>query len=119
MTDTANTSSGDVQIPGVIRQYQEAHDRHDTSRALAAFAADATVIDEDREHRGTAAIRQWLDTAAREFTYTLTGLGASKIDPDTWLVDNRLEGTFPGGVADLHYRFVVRGGRIAELVIAP
>ena len=55
---------------GVIRQYQDAHDRHDTSRALAAFAADATVIDEDHEHRGTAAIRQWLDTAAREFTYT-------------------------------------------------
>jgi hypothetical protein len=35
------------------------------------------------------------------------------------LVDNRLEGTFPGGVADLQYRFVLRDGRIAELVIAP
>jgi ketosteroid isomerase-like protein len=119
MTDSANTSDGDVQIPRVIRQYQDAHDRHDTSRALAAFAADATVIDEDHEHRGTAAIRQWLDTAAREFTYTRTGLGASRIAPDTWLVDNRLEGTFPGGVADLQYRFVLRDGRIAELVIAP
>ena len=54
-----------------------------------------------------------------EFTYTRTGLGASRIDPDTWLVDNRLEGTFPGGVADLQHRFVLRDGRIAELVIAP
>ncbi len=98
---------------------QEAHDRHDTNRALAAFDAEAKVIDEDREHRGTEAIRHWLDTAAREFTYTRTGLGARRIDPDTWLVDNRLEGSFPGGVADLHYRFVLRDGRIAELVIAP
>ena len=65
MTDSANTSDGDPGCPlRVIRQYQDAHDRHDTSRALAAFAPDATVIDEDHEHRGTAAIRQWLDTAA-------------------------------------------------------
>jgi hypothetical protein len=119
MTDTANPRDRDVEIPDVIRQYQDAHDRHDTSRALDAFDADAKVIDEDREHRGTEAIRRWLDTAAHEFTYTRTRLGARRIDPDSWLVDNRLEGDFPGGVVDLQYRFVLRGGRIAELVIAP
>jgi hypothetical protein len=119
MTDTANTRDRDVELPDVIRQYQEAHDRHDTSRALAAFGPDAKVIDEDREHRGTEAIRGWLDTAARGFTYTRTALGARRIDPDTWLVDNRLEGDFPGGVVDLQYRFVLGNGRIAELVIAP
>ena len=32
---------------------------------------------------------------------------------------NRLEGNFPGGVADLNFRFTLAGDRIAELVIAP
>ncbi len=30
----------------------------------------------------------------------------------------RLEGTFPGGVAELDYRFALRDDLIAELVIA-
>jgi hypothetical protein len=32
---------------------------------------------------------------------------------------HRLEGDFPGGVAELDYRFTVDGDRITELVIAP
>jgi hypothetical protein len=34
-------------------------------------------------------------------------------------VTNHLEGDFPGGVVDLRYRFVLAGGLIAELEIAP
>jgi len=109
----------DLPVPPVIAHYLEAHDRHDTSRALSTFIDDATVIDESREYHGIDDIRRWLDTAAREFTYTRTTLGASRIDSDTWLIENRLEGDFPGGLADLQYRFSMRAGRIAELVIAP
>jgi hypothetical protein len=32
---------------------------------------------------------------------------------------NHLEGSFPGGVVDLAYRFTMDGDLIAELVIAP
>src|SRR5262249_33728037 len=96
----------------------DAHDAHDTDRALAAFASDATVTDEDREHRGTEQIRQWLDTAASEFTYTRTLTGIERLDPDTWLVRNRLEGDFPGGVAELGYRITLDNDRITELLIA-
>ena len=80
---------------------------------------DARVVDEDREFRGAGEIRNWLDTAGRQFTYTRTLVGAEVIDTDTWLVVNHLEGDFPGGVVDLQYRFVVRDDLIVELVIAP
>jgi hypothetical protein len=32
---------------------------------------------------------------------------------------HHLEGDFPGGVVDLRFRFTLREGRIAELVIKP
>jgi len=46
-------------------------------------------------------------------------LDAEEEQPNLWLVRNRLEGNFPGGVVDLGYRFVLVEGLIADLVIAP
>ena len=106
-------------VPEIIQRYQDAHDHHDTDGALSAFTPDATVIDEDRTYRGHDEIRHWLSTAAREFTYTRTLIDAEHLDDGTWLVRNRLEGTFPGGVANLRYRFALAEGHIAELEIAP
>ena len=106
-------------LPEVIGRYQQAHDHHDTEVALSAFAPDARVVDDGHEYRGADEIRGWLDTAAREFTYTRTLLGVEAAGAGTWDVSNRLEGNFPGGVADLRYRFVLTGDVIAELVIAP
>jgi SnoaL-like domain len=106
-------------LPEVISRYQQAHDRHDTDGALSAFARDASVADDGQEYHGTDEIRRWLDTAAREFTYTRTLLGVDAVGADAWDMANRLEGNFPGGTVDLRYRFVLSGGLISELVIAP
>ena len=108
-----------LQLPEVIRRYQDGHDRHDVEVALAAFTPDARVVDEDREYRGSDEIRHWLETAAREFTYTRTPLSAEAPATERWLVVNRLEGDFPGGVVDLRYQFGLTGDLIAELVITP
>jgi len=108
-----------THVPDVIARYHEAHDRQDTDKALSAFAPDATVVDEDRAFRGVDAIHQWLESAGREYTYTRTFVGAQHLDDDTWVIHNRLEGNFPGGVAELHYRYRIANGLIAELVIAP
>jgi ketosteroid isomerase-like protein len=67
------------ELPGCIDTYQQAHDRRDTQTALATFTDGATVIDEDTTYVGTEAIRGWLDTAASEFTYTRTLLGAEAL----------------------------------------
>jgi ketosteroid isomerase-like protein len=119
MNGTASSDQAAIDPPDVIRRYQDAHDRHDTETALATFTPDARVIDEGHEHKGTDAIRHWLETAATEFTYTRTLITAESLDHKTWLVVNRLEGDFPGGVVDLRYRFQLSGGLISELVIAP
>jgi hypothetical protein len=117
---TNQDSTGPVKdLPDVIRRYLDAHDRHDTDRALSAFASDARVIDEDREHRGTDEIRAWLASSASEYTYTRTLVGIKPTEGDRWVVVNRLEGDFPGGVAVLRYQFGIQAGLISELVIAP
>jgi hypothetical protein len=107
------------QVPDVISQYQEAHDRRDVETALAAFSPSATVNDDGHEYRGGHEIRDWLSRASTQFTYTRTLTGTNAIDENTWLVTNRLDGDFPGGVVDLQYRFVLTENLISELEIAP
>ena len=54
-----------------------------------------------------------------QFTYTRTFIEAVADEPDVWLVRNRLQGNFPGGVVDLSYRFRLVDGLITDLVIQP
>jgi hypothetical protein len=107
------------ELPEVVSRYQDAHDRQDTAVALSAFAPDARVVDDGLEYRGSDEIRDWLDRASSEYTFTRSLVSAEPDGDDTWLVINHLEGDFPGGVVDLRYQFVVAGDLISELVIAP
>jgi hypothetical protein len=103
----------------VIRRYFEAHDHHDTDTALSAFAADARVFDDGREYLGTAAIRDWLAGASTKFSYTRTLLDARAEGTDRWVIRNRLEGDFPGGIVDLRYQFRLVDGLISDLAVEP
>jgi SnoaL-like domain len=114
-----NRATSATEPPDVIARYLAAHDRHDTEGALSAFTADALVVDEDKEHRGTDGIRNWLESAGGGFTYTRTFLSARPSGGDGWLVVNRLDGDFPGNTVELRYQFVLDGDQISELVIAP
>jgi len=104
--------------PEVIQRYLVARDARDTEGALATFSPDAKVTDEGHDHHGTEEIRAWLDTAAAEFTFTRTLLNIDAVDGNTWVLRNRLEGDFPGGLVDLDFRIVLRHGLIGELAIA-
>lgn len=108
-----------VELPAVVTTYQNAHDRHDVDTALSTFTQDAVVHDEDQDWVGPEQIRQWLLKTSTEFTFTRVLLGIESSGTDTWLVRNRLEGNFPGGVVDLRYVFTVEDGRISRLSIAP
>jgi hypothetical protein len=117
-TDEVDRTAG-PELPEVVSRYQAAHDRHDTDVALPAFAPNARVFDDGREYLGSDEIRDWLDHAASEYTFTRSLVRAEATGADTWLVVNHLEGNFPGGVVDLRYQFVVAADLISELVIAP
>lgn len=107
-------------LPPVVTAFLEAHlDTAHRGAATAAFAPDARVVDDGREHVGTHEIRAWLEREASQFTYTTTFAGQRTEGPDRWTVLAHLEGDFPGGTADLHFRFRLSGELVTELVIEP
>ena len=93
------------------------------SSALPNSAIPLFLVRRNRDGRschafGTDAIRQWIDTAASEYTYTTTETGYAV--PHRLIMfrsSSALEGDFPGGFADVVYDFQLRDGKIASLVI--
>ena len=116
MTDNTQTI-GLTGLPRTITDYLTAHRSRDADTAITCFTNDAAVTDDGKTYHGTAAIHAWLDRSAGEYTYTIELTGAEKIDNEHYTAVNHLEGDFPGGVVDLHFRFTLRDGRIARLVI--
>ncbi|GAA3871964.1 nuclear transport factor 2 family protein [Streptomyces sp. NPDC003631] len=119
MTDDQLRAIAPDSLPAVVLRYLEAHRVRDTATAIATFTDDATVIDDGATHRGRAAVEQWLDRAASEFTYTTELVGAQQAGDAHYVATQHLEGDFPGGTVDLHYRFTLGSGLIERLVIEP
>ncbi|MDG4766006.1 nuclear transport factor 2 family protein [Solwaraspora sp. WMMD406] len=107
------------ELPAAIAAYLPAHQAHDAETAIRAFAANAEVTDEGRTYRGLDEIRTWLLNGGSEYTYTTDFVSAHRIGDTHVDVVQHLEGNFPGGSADLHYRFDLDGAVITRLVIAP
>ncbi|HTJ72895.1 MAG TPA: nuclear transport factor 2 family protein [Actinospica sp.] len=108
------------ELPGIITDYLKVHQARDVAAAMSYYSPDAVVTDEGHDYRGKAEIGAWLGKAASEYTYTSTLTSAHRLDPDHFDVAHRLEGNFPGGVADLHFRFTLDGdGHVTRLVIEP
>lgn len=105
-------------IPTPLRDFLAASIVHDADTAMRFVADDAVVVDQGETFRRHDDIHAFLRDAGAEFTYTTEQIGSRRIDDTHWVVTLRLEGTFPGGLADLDYRFTLRDDRIAELVIA-
>jgi hypothetical protein len=119
MTDAQQDTVTWAELPAVITAYLPAHLARDTGAALQAFAADAAVTDEGHTHRGLGEIRTWLQEGGSQYTYTTEFVGASRTGDADFDVVQHLEGDFPGGSADLHYRFALAGGLINRLTIEP
>jgi hypothetical protein len=108
-----------AELPEIITGYLKAHQARDLDVAIQSYEPDAAVTDEGRTYNGHAEIRAWLSRSASEYTYTIETTGASKLGDDNYDVMHHLEGNFPGGMADLHFRFTLRDGKITRLVIEP
>jgi len=112
-----------ISLPAIISAYFAACEGDDVDAVVACFTEDAIVLDEDREWHGQAGVRQWRDTVAGIYEYTVEVRGTAEpgdvdgVDP--YDVFTHLEGTFPGGTVDLTDRFGLREGRIAHLEIVP
>jgi hypothetical protein len=107
------------ELPDSITGYLAAHQARDLDGAMPRYTADAAVTDEGRTYIGHNEIRAWLARAASEYTYTIELISAARSGDDRFDAVHHLEGDFPGGVADLHFRFTLRDGLISRLVIEP
>jgi hypothetical protein len=108
-------------LPPAIADYFAATDRHDDLATAACFTEDAVVVDEDREWNGRAGVLAWRQRPT-DYTYTVEVMGLAPADRDDPLdipVITHLEGDFPGGAADLTFRFHLDGDHIRRLEIAP
>lgn len=105
-------------LPDVIAAFQAAQDLRDGDAAAALCAPDVTVTDDGHTYEGTAGVATFVRTAAAEFTFTRELLGAAEESPGSWIVTNRVAGSFPGSPVDLRYRFRLTGDLISALDIA-
>ena len=105
-------------LPTTVRDFLAASTVHDADTASSFLVEDVVIVDQNETFRGRDEVYAFLRDAGAEFEYTTEQIGARRVDDDHWVVTLRLEGTFPGGVADLDYRFTLRGNLVAELVIA-
>ncbi|GAA4701178.1 hypothetical protein GCM10023215_45070 [Pseudonocardia yuanmonensis] len=105
-------------LPTTVRDFLAASTVHDADTASSFLVEDVVVVDQNETFRGRDEVYAFVRDAGAEFEYTTEQIGARRVDDEHWVVTLRIEGTFPGGVADLDYRFTLRGDLITELVIA-
>ena len=101
----------------VITRYFEADARRDIDAIVALFTGEAVVVDEGQTYQGTAEIRGWQEGAASKYQYTTEVIGTERTGEESTRVTGRLTGNFPGGIAELQWRFTVQGDLICRLEI--
>ena len=106
-----------IPEPAVMTRYFEADARRDIDSIVALFTDEAVVVDEGQTYEGTTAIRGWQEGAASKYQYSTQVLGIERSGEERYLVRVRLTGNFPGGTAELQWRFTLQGDQIRRLEI--
>ena|SRR5947209_1546092 len=101
----------------VVTRYFEADARRDIDAIVALFTNEAVVVDEGQTYHGTAEIRSWQEGAASKYQYSTEVSGTQPLGEESYLVTGRLTGNFPGGTAELQWRFTVQNDLISRLEI--
>ena len=107
-----------TNLPRPIAAYVEANARLDVDGMLAAFALDAVVRDEAREHRGHAEIKAWIQSATLAARAVFTPEACREEEGGALIVDGTTAGDFPGSPLPFAFRFKLDGEAISGLEIA-
>ncbi len=108
-----------ARTPDVIGRFFEADARRDTEAIIALFTDDAVVGDEGGEWRTKAGIRDWRRGPVSKYEYATAIERVDRVADDHYRASGSISGNFPGGTADLNWDFVLVGGLIGRLEIAP
>lgn len=104
-----------IKLPAPIEAYFAA-DRTDSEAVAGCFADDAVVVDEGQTHRGRAAIKQWIEQASTEYSFTSEPFAVENVDGKT-VVTSKVSGTFPGSPINLRYFFGFDSDKLGYLEI--
>jgi ketosteroid isomerase-like protein len=105
-----------ARLPKVLAEYFAATNAHDVGAMIAAFAEDATVHDEGRDHVGVSAIRTWMEETIEKYDYKVEPIESSR-NGSSAVVLVSLRGKFPGSPISLQYAFTLSAERVARLEI--
>lgn len=108
-----------TEIPTEIDRYLQAEQASDWPAVAACFLPTGVVLDEGRTHVGRDEIAAWRADVAAKVSFTSTVIEAKPLGAEGFRLTQRIEGSFPGGVVELHFRFALRDDRIAALMILP
>lgn len=101
----------------VITHYFEANALRDIDAMVALFSNEAVVVDEARTYHSLKEIRGWREGVASVYQYTTQIDEIRHINEKNYLVTGRLTGNFPGGTAELQWRFTLSHDLISRLEI--
>jgi hypothetical protein len=105
-----------IELKPPLSTYYEASNAHDADKVAALFGETALVQDENADHRGRAAIRDWAQGTYDKYNVALTPREARREAGVTFIITG-VSGTFPGSPIELGFRFTLDGDRIEELRI--
>jgi hypothetical protein len=105
-----------LDLPLPLSRYFALSNGEPGVRIEDCFAVDATVHDERQDHRGMAAIAEWMAHARARYQHRTEPLHWERRDGQD-VVTSRVSGTFPGSPVVLTHRFVVADARISGLKI--
>ena len=105
-----------TKLPQAITNYFQASNAHDTNGVIGAFSDDALVIDENREYRGSAAIRAWSEEALSKYQPHAAVTDATEAG-DKIVVTAKVSGTFPASPVQLRFAFTLERDKIGALRI--
>ncbi len=104
-----------INLPPPIAAFFQAFNAQDVDACIALFAGDALVADEGHEHRGTPAIKEWIQKVNAEYKpnteVTNLAYGGNEI-----VVTAQVSGTFRGSPIQIRYHFRLKDDKITVLV---
>ncbi len=105
-----------IEMKPPLSTYFEATNAHDAAAVAALFGENALVHDENEDHRGRPAIRDWAQGTYDKYDVRLMPHD-TVVEDDAVVVKSTVAGLFLGSPIELKFRFVVDGDRIEELKI--
>src|SRR5258708_7989199 len=114
MNDSRRRLKMTTKMASALEHYCAATNKHDVAGMIADLADDAVVKDEGREHRGVAAIREWMKETIQKYKFKAEPTNVAR-ENDQTAVSVTISGDFPGSPIALTYWFKLEGQKIARL----